>query len=958
MPVNGGAQAWVELYNSGAAAVNLARYSIGDLGTPKRYVFPTDASIAAGGYLVVSGLPIALTGGTVFLYDPNTNRLDSITFGRQTAGSSLSRVDGVWTLGEPSSGAVNVAAPLAPASGVVINEWFANPVAGGDDWLELHNTSDKTVALQGLTLSVSNAIYRIPTLSFIPAGGFVQLFAAEKIGADQLGFKLPAAGGTIRLYDANGQQLNSVTYGAQVEGVSEGRLPDASQAFTKFRGSLSPGASNYLVNATAPVLINEVMARNVRSTISPMGSAADWIELYNTGRTIQLDGFSLSADEITPGQWNFPPGFTMEGGAYAIVWFDKGHPPTTSGPAVLNTGESLSAEGGGVYLFNSEGQAVDQIEYGMQPADLTIGRSGTAVTLLAAPTPGAPNSPAAGTASSATVRINEWTAGTETTPAWVELYNSNSLPVWIGTMSLTDQLNLAGQNKFVLPNHSYLAPKQFARWTSSGNASIEPGEINFNISPWGEALRLYSGSLSIADTVSFGLVAENSSYGRLPDGSGTILSAMPSPAAPNYIALQGVAINEVAPAENKIELRNLTGAAIDIGGWTVSNDPLAPTKVRLATGTSIPPWGYLSFTLPAAAQLDAAFGGTVVLANTAGEQARLDYGAAISGINYGPAKTFLGIESTSLAAATLGAANSDPAVGPVVITEIMYHAVDDAASAEFIELHNTSSVSVPATGWRINGGAQFNFADDYVFAANASILLVHFDPADAIARATFEARYKLPAGAALLGPLRSKLGNEGDEIIVERALPAIPTDYVPFVTVDRVAYSDQIPWPLAADGLGSSLQRISANDLGNEPLNWFAAPPTPLVFTNGDRTDRDVDGISDVWEITHGLDLFDATDATKYFDGDGLSNLAEYHAGSDPRDPNDGLLADITWTGNAPALEFTAAVGVTYRIEFRDSLSEGAWQTHSTIGPLNATQTVTTPILADGKAQRFYRIAK
>jgi hypothetical protein len=49
---------------------------------------------------------------------------------------------------------------------------------------------------------------------------------------------------------------------------------------------------------------------------------------------------------------------------------------------------------------------------------------------------------------------------------------------------------------------------------------------------------------------------------------------------------------------------------------------------------------------------------------------------------------------------------------------------------------------------------------------------------------------------------------------------------------------------------------------------------------------------------------------------------------------------------------------VTYRIEFRDTLNEGAWQTHSIVGPLAAPQTISTPILVDGKAQRFYRIAK
>jgi hypothetical protein len=965
MPADGAASpGWVELYNSGAQDVNLAKFSLGDLTSAKRFVFPEGATILAGGYFVQS-FAIGLAGGTVFLFDANTNRLDAVVLGRQLAGNSLARVSGVWTLGVPTAGAENVAATLAPVSSVVINEWLANPVSGGDDWLELHNTGAAPIALQGMTLSVSNAIYRIPTLSFIPSGGFMQLFATEKIGPDQLAFKLPAAGGTIKLYDPAGAQVNSVAYTTQLEGVSEGRLPDGSPSIAKFRGSISPGASNYLVNASAPIFINEVMARNVRAVIDPMGGASDWIELYNAGDAISLDGFSLSADEAVPGQWNFPLGLTIPSDGYLIVWFDKTHPLTTSSAApALNTGHALSADGGGVYLFNAQGQVVDQIEYGIQAADLPIGRVGSAWTLLSAPTPGAVNAAPANFASSAGMRINEWSPGSDTAPAWVELFNPSTFPVWIGTMSLTDELNLPGQKKFVLPNLSYLAPQQFGRWTTSAGNSIAPGEINFNISPLGEALRLYTGSLAIADTVAFGLAPGSGDFSRIPDASGASITATPSPLAANYIALQNVIINEVAPAENTIELRNITAAEIDLSGWTLSNDPLAAQKTPLAPGTTIPSFGYLALPMPASSPLDPIFGGTVVLARTLGdgsangEQARLTYGPATAGLTYGAVVTFSGVQTAPLATATIGRRNTAPAIGPIVISEIMYHRPDDLSEGEYVELYNNADAPISATGWRINGGVQFNFADGYSFPAKSIVLLVHFDPADALARSAFEARYHLVPGAALLGPLRGKLGNDGDEIILERPLPAAASGYIPFVTIDRVAYTDQLPWPLEADGAGSSLQRIRASDFGNDPLNWTAAAPSPLAFTNGDPTDRDADGIPDIWEIAHGMDMYDASDALKDFDGDGLSNLAEYQTGGDPFDPTDGFAAMIAGAPVAPALEFNAAAGVTYRLEFRDSLTEGTWQTLSSVGPFGAAQTFSMPIFADGKSQRFYRIAK
>lgn len=964
MPANGAAQAWIELHNPGSEVVSLAKFALGDVFNARRFVFPDTATIPAGGYYVQTGFPIGLNGGTIFLFDAKTNQIDAVALGKQLPAYSAARIDGVWTLGTPTSGAENVAASLATPSSVVINEWLANPVSGADDWIELHNTGSAPAALQGMTLSVSNAIYRIPTLTFIPAGGFVQLFATEKTGPDQLGFKLPSAGATIRLYDVSGALVNSVTYGAQAENVSAGRLPDGSETIAAFRGSLSPAASNYVINATSSLVINEVMARNVRSVIDPMGGTADWIELYNSGNALSLDGFSLSADATVAGQWTFPSGVTVPSGGYLTVWFDKMHPASTAAAQTLNTGQSLSAEGGGVYLFNAQGQVVDQVEYGIQAADLTIGRIGSTWTLLTAPTPGGPNALPATLATSETVRINEWTAATDTESAWIELYNSNSVPVSVATMSLTDELNLAGQKKFVLPALSFLGANQFGRWVTSGDKSVASGEINFNISPFGESLRLYSSSLAIADTVSFGMASTEASYSRIPDASGAPVVATPSPLAPNYIALQGIIINEVAPVENRVELRNLTGSAVDLSGWTLSNDPLAPQKVVLPAGTTIHAWGYMAITMPAEAQLDPVFGGTVVLARTLtdgtinGEQARLDYGPAVAGMTYGPTVTFAGEQSYPMSSATIGARNTRATVGPIVISEIMYHPPDDAAAGEYIELFNSSNASVTATGWRINGGVQFNFSDGFSFAPNSTTLLVHFDPSDATARAAFETRYHLAAGATLVGPLRGKLANDGDEIFIERPLPTAANGYIPFVTVDRVHYADQIPWPTAADGTGPALHRIQASEIGNDPLNWTAGAPSPLVFANGEATDRDADGIPDIWEVAHGLDMFDNSDASQDFDADGVSNLAEFLAGTDPFDAKDGFLAELTGTPNAPTLEFNASAGVTYRVEFRDSLSEGAWQLHATFGPFDSGRVVTTPILVDGKSQRFYRIAK
>lgn len=57
---------------------------------------------------------------------------------------------------------------------------------------------------------------------------------------------------------------------------------------------------------------------------------------------------------------------------------------------------------------------------------------------------------------------------------------------------------------------------------------------------------------------------------------------------------------------------------------------------------------------------------------------------------------------------------------------------------------------------------------------------------------------------------------------------------------------------------------------------------------NNQDDDDDDDGLPDKWEEQYGLDPLNATDASLDSDGDGLTNLEEYKARSDPLDPKSG----------------------------------------------------------------------
>jgi hypothetical protein len=104
-----------------------------------------------------------------------------------------------------------------------------------------------------------------------------------------------------------------------------------------------------------------------------------------------------------------------------------------------------------------------------------------------------------------------------------------------------------------------------------------------------------------------------------------------------------------------------------------------------------------------------------------------------------------------------------------------------------------------------------------------------------------------------------------------------------------------------------------------------AVPPniqtlTRLVFRTFAGADSDFDGMTDIWEVNHGLDPFDAAGAAGAhgdLDNDGLANLLELAFGLDPR------VADVTGCPRITT-EINAADGLPYLvIRYRRLLDTG-----------------------------------
>lgn len=1008
---------WVELHNPGEGPVNLGGWSLTDSGNARQFVFPATI-LPAGGYLVVwcdaatnttpglhTGFALDRDGESVFLYDANTNRVDAVSFGRQIADHSLGRVQGEWTLTLPTPNAPNVAGALASVTNLTLNEWLANPVPGQDDWVELFNRStDLPVSLHGIYLGTSNRLHQLTWRSFLPPLGHLQLMADESVGADHLSFKLPGGGNALFLWDATGELIEKVIYGAQVEGVAQGRLPDGSGNVVSLPGSASPGASNYVVNYAGPV-INEVLARN--QSLSVAGQFVDFVELRNPAATsYDLGGMSLSVDSPRPGRWVFPPNTLLAAGGHLLIRCDSTSPVSTNAGS-FNLGDSLKGDSGGVYLFNAAGQLVNSIEYGFQVQDLSIGLSGGQWQLLSMPTPGTANATPAILGANTALRLNEWMPDPLAGDDWFELYNTTNRPVDLSTISLSDDPSLAGLGKFRPAPLSFIAANGFVKWEADANAGQGRNHVNFGLDRQGDTALIYAvngSAYALVDAVGFGGQTTGVSEGRLPDGA-TAIVPFPGSATPgesNYRRLQTVVINEALahtdpPLEDAVELHNPSASPVNVGGWFLSNSRFERRKYQIPAGTTVPANGYAviyenqfnggttnAFALNSA-HGDELWLSAAVAGVETGDRVGVEFGASFNGVSFGRVRTSVGFDFAPLTRRTFGVddppsldlfrtgtglPNAAPVVGPVVLSEILYRPADaEGEAVEFIELQNNTEAAValydanfPTNRWKLGGGVAFTFPPGVSLAPGACLLVVDFDPADAAALAAFRATYGLSPDVPIYGPFSGKLANEGDRVDLYRPdrpqqPPSADAGFVPYVLADRVNYAPGFPWPeISADNAGASLQRLLPVLYGNDPLNWGAAPPTPGSPNQLPAPDTDGDGIPDAVEFLWGLALDDPADGREDWDGDGSANADEYRAGTDPLNPGDFLKLDRIRLESNVELTFRAVANQSYSVLYSESLVNPVWVKLADVAAAPVSRVESVKDLEGRRGPRFYRL--
>ncbi len=327
-------------------------------------------------------------------------------------------------------------------------------------------------------------------------------------------------------------------------------------------------------------------------------------------------------------------------------------------------------------------------------------------------------------------------------------------------------------------------------------------------------------------------------------------SAPDAAAAPDCI----VTFNEIHyhPADAApewIELHNQMGMRIDMGGWSLRGG----IDFTFPEGTVVEPGAYVVISA-VEGQPAGALGPFSGRLDNAGEEIRLHerWGRMMDRVTYdrsgewpaapdgggptlakrnphAPSEPGASWSPSAEAGGTPGAENfpgaplmappapfPSPLVTPaVVINEILYHArptypdpgadppVAYAANPdEFIELHNPGADAVDLAGWRLSGGVDYAFPSGTTLAPGGFLVV---------------------EGTQFSG----SLSNRSDRVRLRDAGDTI---------IDEVTYVDGGRWPGAADGGGSSLERLHPAAPGRAPESWRASDESGKLGAAGWRT--------------------------------------------------------------------------------------------------------------------------
>lgn len=403
------------------------------------------------------------------------------------------------------------------------------------------------------------------------------------------------------------------------------------------------------------------------------------------------------------------------------------------------------------------------------------------------------------------------------------------------------------------------------------------------------------------------------------------------PAAPSGVRLNEVLALGANPDDaDYVELHNPGPATVDLGDWTLRDDGDAD-EFRFPEGTQIPAGGFIVVWCDgqtSAPGLHAAFAldrdaDSVVLRDAFGRTVdALSHGHQLAGFSLGRTP-----EMWQLGQPTPGAANTAvPGASPTSLVINEWFSNPLPGEDDWLELYNPSPLPIGLKDLTLVTDLTAATVRSLAFLEPGGLVVWVADDRNGPGHLTL----KLPAAGGSLALLAPDGGR-----------------------IDTVTYTFQ-PENVA-------LGRLPDGE--GEPRRLGASTPGGPNSDEPADSDRDRDGLPDVWEEAHGLspgsaDGDDGPDGDP--DGDGLNNRQEWEAGTDPRLPDAPLRLTIHLSSEGLAeLSFQAAPDRAYRLEHRATLMAGDWQEWRRFEAGSVSGEVRVALLeATAGTTRFYRLVR
>ena len=416
---------WIELYNGHSEPLNLEGYMLSDdENSPAEWLFP-DITLDPGEYLVVfaSGKDRKDLEDGYLHTSFRINRQEDILLLTSSDGYLLDRVDirdlptdvsygrnpdaeDQWLhFIKPTPGEANttpgfetidfdqkVLDPAVYVNEIMASNQYTLTDEDGDypDWIELYNSSDRAVNLQGYLLSDDTddpMQWILPDLVIEP-DEYLVIFASGKDRRDPDGdalhtsFPINMSEDVLYFRQPDGQIIDRIEVEDHLSDVSYGRDPENTDNWY-FYPSPTPGWKNEThgfeqlsgePEEAGILMINEIMAMNLSTLRDNHGEYPNWIELYNAGdEPINIKNFGLSDREDEPMRWTFPD-LDIQPGEHFVI-YASGRDSADLNQRVLHTNFGVSTLGERVTLSDPIGRTIDSVHTGRLPEGISIGRS-------------------------------------------------------------------------------------------------------------------------------------------------------------------------------------------------------------------------------------------------------------------------------------------------------------------------------------------------------------------------------------------------------------------------------------------------------------------------------------------------------------------------------------------------------------------------------------------------------